>query len=124
MSEQDKQIRRAVQKVKQSGLNVLLPVPPSTGKPGFVDTSYMARVVEQVNRNTVALQPPRDAAEALAQAQNETWIEFSRTTETITVTDPLEPDNTLDVKRTTASRFFNSEGQIITLIFDNSLADE
>lgn len=111
-------------KTKQTSLDTLLPVPPASNKPAFVNSNLMNRLIAQVNRNTIALQPPRDVKEVALQEQGELWVEVARTTDTVTIEDPDEPANTVDVKRTVTSQMFTSDGRSVTLVFDNSLADE
>ena len=109
---------------KQRGLNRLIPPVSPSGHPAFVQTDFMALVVDQINRNTIAIGPPRDVTdEGQEVARVVEWLEVARETDTVVITDPAEPTNTVTIKRTTKSTMVNTEtGDITILTFDNSLA--
>ena len=111
---------------KQKALDVLLPAIARTGRPGIPVTNLLADIVDQVNRNTIAIAPPRDVAERQEEEPSAfvTWRETSTSFEEVRVTNPEDETQYVDVKRRTQSTFENAAtGEIFKFIFDNSLLD-
>lgn len=119
-------------------------VAPSA-QPTLLRARYLHRVVDQLNRNTVALRQPRqvdpedvnarpESKIALATdetgAQNdetlaedeldtESWIELSRFTSTVRVENPEDATQYVDVERMDGVVFNKPDGSRVKLIFTN-----
>lgn len=99
---------------------------PGTQTPVLLRGVFVRTLVDQVNRNTIALRPPRFSIEEIADSEDDssepeipTWTEESNVKVTVRVENPLDSEQYVDIDRRVSSVFRLPDGSTVMLAYLN-----